>query len=49
MGLCLLFVCRDVGVSGSGNHVVEEGQVLADVLGGPVGEEGVEETLLSRL
>jgi hypothetical protein len=44
-----LFVGWDVSVGGRCDHVVEEGQVSGDVLGGPVGEEGVEEALESIL
>ena len=40
--LSLLFVCRQVCICGSSDHVVEEGEVLGDVLGGPVAEEGVQ-------
>ena len=45
----LLFISWYVCVGGSGNHVVEEGQVLGDVLGGPGGEVGVEEALISAV
>ena len=42
-----LFVSWYVSVGCSRDHVVEEGEVRADVLGGPVGEEGVQQTLVT--
>ena len=40
---------REICVGGSGTHVVQEGQVLRDVLGGPGEEVGVEKTLVTTV
>ena len=42
-------VCWEVGVCCRGHHVVDERNVFADVLGGPVREEGVQQTLVSSI
>ena len=44
-----VFVGGEVGVGGGGHHVVHEGDVLGDVLGGPGGEERVQEALISSI
>ena len=38
-----------VRVGGSGDHVVGEGEVAGDVLGRPVREEGVQQTLITAV
>lgn len=45
----LLFEGRKVGIDRCGAHVVEEGQVLGDVLVGPVLEEEVQEALVAAV
>ena len=47
--LSKVFVGGKVGVGGCSDHVVDEGDVLGDVLGGPVREEGVQKTLVSSI
>ena len=39
----------EIGVGGGGDGVVEEGEVLGDVGGGPGGVEGVEEPLVAAV
>ena len=44
-----VFVGGEVGVGGGSHHVVHEGDVLGDVLGGPGGEERVQEALITTV
>ena len=48
VGANLLFVCGQVGVGGTGHHVVDEWQVLVNVLSGPGGVVVVEQTLQKK-
>ena len=47
--MAIELVSWEVGVGGCGHHVVDEGNVFADILGGPVREEGVEQALVSAI
>ena len=42
-----VLVGGEVGVGGCGNHVVNEREVIGDILGCPVREECVQQTLIS--
>ena len=45
----VVLVGGEVGVGGGGHHVVDEGDVFGDVFSCPVGEECVQQALVSSI